>query len=185
VGKGLPAALLMSNLQAAVRAFATPTAEPHDVCGSVNRLLCRNIASGKFVTFCYVVVDLAEGYVSYANAGHNPPLMIRASGRIDHLETTGLVLGVSADWTYTTGRSPFGPGDRLVCYTDGMSEARRADDTEFGEDQLAALAASTAPGSAEGLADTLTAAVIAWTGGDAQDDATLIIVERAPASPPL
>jgi sigma-B regulation protein RsbU (phosphoserine phosphatase) len=179
VGKGLPAALLMSNLQAAVRAFATPTAEPHDVCGSVNRLLCRNIASGKFVTFCYVVVDLAEGVVTYANAGHNPPMMIRASGRIDHLETTGLVLGVSPDWTYTTGRAPFGPGDRLVCFTDGMSEARRADDTEFGEEQLAALAASTAGGSAEALADTLTAAVIAWTDGAAQDDATLIIVERS------
>jgi sigma-B regulation protein RsbU (phosphoserine phosphatase) len=178
VGKGLPAALLMSNLQAAVRAFATPSAEPHDVCGSVNRLLCRNIASGKFVTFCYVAVDLAEGVVTYANAGHNPPMMIRADGRVDHLETTGLVLGVSPDWTYTSGRVAFGPGDRLVCFTDGMTEARSADDVEFGEEQLAALAASTAAGSAEGLADALTAAVIAWTGGAAQDDATLIIVER-------
>lgn len=178
VGKGLPAALLMSNLQAAVRAFATPTADPHDVCGSVNRLLCRNIASGKFVTFCYVAIDLDEGVVTYANAGHNPPMMVRANGRIDHLETTGLVLGVSPDWTYTSGRVPFGPGDRLVCFTDGMTEARRADDTEFGEEQLAALAASTAGGSAEGLADALTAAVIAWTGGAVQDDATLIIVER-------
>ena len=180
VGKGLPAALLMSNLQAAVRAFATPTAEPHEVCGSVNRLLCRNIASGKFVTFCYVDVDLAEGVVTYANAGHNPPMLIRANGRVDHLETTGLVLGVSPDWTYTSGRVAFGPGDRLVCFTDGMTEARRADDTEFGEEQLSALAASTASGSAEGLADALTAAVIAWTGGAVQDDATLIIVERAP-----
>ena len=61
VGKGLPAALLMSNLQAAVRAFATSTAAPHDVCGSVNRLLCRNIASGKFVTFCYTVIDFGRG----------------------------------------------------------------------------------------------------------------------------
>lgn len=178
VGKGLPAALLMSNLQAAVRAFATPSADPHDVCGSVNRLLCRNIASGKFVTFCYVAVDLAEGVVTYANAGHNPPMMIRADGRVDHLETTGLVLGVSPDWTYTSGRVAFGPGDRLVCFTDGMTEARNADDVEFGEEQLSALAASTAAGSAEGLADALTAAVIAWTGGAAQDDATLIIVER-------
>lgn len=185
VGKGLPAALLMSNLQAAVRAFATPTAEPHDVCGSVNRLLCRNIAAGKFVTFCYVVVDLEEGSVRYANAGHYPPLMIRASGAIDPLETTGLVLGVSPDWTYTTGRSPFGPGDRLVCFTDGMSEARNPDDIEFGENQLARLAVSTVPGSAEGLADALTDAVLAWTHGAAQDDATLIIVERALESSPL
>lgn len=178
VGKGLPAALLMSNLQAAVRAFATPTADPHDVCGSVNRLLCRNIASGKFVTFCYVVVDLAEGVITYANAGHNPPLLLRADGRLDQLGTTGLVLGVSPDWTYTTGRTVFGSGDRLICFTDGMTEARNAADVEFGEEQLASKAGATARGSAEALADALMEAVITWTGGAAQDDATLIVVDR-------
>jgi sigma-B regulation protein RsbU (phosphoserine phosphatase) len=178
VGKGLPAALLMSNLQAAVRAFATPTADPHDVCGSVNRLLCRNIASGKFVTFCYVVVDLAEGVVTYANAGHNPPLLVRASGAVERLSPTGLVLGVSPDWTYTSGRVAFGPGDRLICYTDGITEARNAADAEYGDEAMEQLAAQTPRGSAEGLADALSAAVMAWTGGAAQDDATLIVVER-------
>lgn len=178
VGKGLPAALLMSNLQAAVRAFATPSADPHDVCGSVNRLLCRNIASGKFVTFCYVVVDLGEGVVTYANAGHNPPLLVRASGAIERLSPTGLVLGVSPDWTYTSGRVAFGPGDRLICYTDGITEARNTDDAEYGDEAMEQLAAQTPRGSAEGLADALSAAVTAWTGGAAQDDATLIVVER-------
>jgi len=178
VGKGLPAALLMSNLQAAVRAFATASAEPHDVCSAVNRLLCRNIASGKFVTFCYVVVDLAAGVITYANAGHNPPLVIRADGRLDHLGTTGLVLGVSSDWTYTTGRMDFADGDRLICFTDGLSEARNAADEEFGEDQLAALATDTPRGSADHLAAVLTEAVRTWTGAQAQDDATLIVVER-------
>ncbi len=179
VGKGLPAALLMSNLQAAVRAFASASAEPHEVCGSVNRLLCRNIASGKFVTFCYAVVDLEGGVISYANAGHNPPILVRADGRIDQLATTGLVLGVSSDWTYTTGTATFGPGDRLICYTDGMTEARSAADEEFGEDRLAELALHTPAGSAEALVDALNAAVIAWTAGPAQDDATLIVIERA------
>jgi sigma-B regulation protein RsbU (phosphoserine phosphatase) len=178
VGKGLPAALLMSNLQAAVRAFATPTAAPHDVCESVNRLLCRNIASGKFVTFCYVVIDLDEGVVLYANAGHNPPVILPAQGAISTLGTTGLVLGVSPDWTYTTGRVAFGSGDRLVCFTDGMTEARNAADAEFGEEQLATLAHNAPRGSAESLADLLTTAVTTWTAGAAQDDATLIVVER-------
>jgi len=178
VGKGLPAALLMSNLQAAVRAFATPSAQPHEVCSSVNRLLCRNIASGKFVTFCYAVVDLAEGVVSYANAGHNPPILIRADGAIDELATTGLVLGVSSDWAYTTGTTPFAPGDRLVCFTDGMTEARSHDDEEYGEARLARLAAATPGGCAESLVEALSAAVLAWTDGPAQDDATLIVVER-------
>ena len=178
VGKGLPAALLMSNLQAAVRAFATPDAQPHEVCSSVNRLLCRNIASGKFVTFCYAVVDLERGLVSYANAGHNPPMLIRADGRVEYLATTGLVLGVSSDWAYTTGTATFSPGDRLVCYTDGMTEARSNDDEEYGEERLARLAARTPGGCAESLVDTLNAAVVAWTNGPAQDDATLIVVER-------
>jgi len=123
------------------------------------------------------VVDLAAHQVLYANAGHNPPRLIRADGRIDALGTTGLVLGVSPDWTYTTGTSPFHPGDRLVCFTDGMTEARNPADEEFGEDRLAALAAATRAGSAESLADVLTRTVIAWTAGDAQDDATLIVVE--------
>jgi serine phosphatase RsbU (regulator of sigma subunit) len=180
VGKGLPAALLMSNLQAAVRAFATPAADPSEVCSSVNRLLCRNIASGKFVTFCYAVIDLEQGQVSYANAGHNAPFIVRTDGSIDHLTTTGLVLGVSSDWTYTTGSTSFGPGDRLVCFTDGMSEARSAADEEYGEERLAQLAAGTPAGNAEQLADTLSAAVLAWTNGPAQDDATLIVVERGP-----
>jgi sigma-B regulation protein RsbU (phosphoserine phosphatase) len=179
VGKGLPAALLMSNLQAAVRAFATPAAEPHDVCGSVNRLLCRNIASGKFVTFCYTVIDLERGVITYANAGHHPPLIVRADGRVDQLATTGLVLGVSSDWTYTTGTAAFHPGDRLICYTDGMTEARSAADEEFGEDRLAQMAAGSRDHSVEALADALIAAVTAWTSGPAQDDATLIVVARS------
>ena len=179
VGKGLPAALLMSNLQAAVRAFATPAAEPHDVCGSVNRLLCRNIASGKFVTFCYTVIDLELGVITYANAGHNPPLIVRADGRVDQLATTGLVLGVSSDWTYTTGTAAFHPGDRLICYTDGMTEARSGADEEFGEDRLAQMAADSRDYPVEALADALIAAVTAWTSGPAQDDATLIVVARS------
>jgi sigma-B regulation protein RsbU (phosphoserine phosphatase) len=179
VGKGLPAALLMSNLQAAVRAFATPGAEPQDVCASVNRLLCRNIASGKFVTFCYAVVDLDAGLVTYANAGHNPALLVRATGRVERLETTGLVLGVAPDWTYKAGQVRFTPGDRLICYTDGFTEARNDRDEEFGEDRLAALARSAGPATAETLADSITTALHDWTRGEAQDDATLIVVACA------
>ena len=84
-GKGVPAALLMSNLQAAVRAFAQEGAAPGAVCTAVNRLLCRNMASGRFVTFCYVSVDAAARKLTYANAGHNPPILLRASGRADLL----------------------------------------------------------------------------------------------------
>src|SRR5262245_33854160 len=165
VGKGLPAALLMSNLQAAVRAFATATAAPQDVCTSVNRLLCRNIASGKFVTFCYAVVDTAARTVSYANAGHFPPILLHADDRIERLAPTGLVLGVAADWTYTTGTAGIASGDRLVCYTDGITEANSPAGEEFGEDRLIDMVRQHRTEPADRLARTISDAVTTWTGG--------------------
>jgi sigma-B regulation protein RsbU (phosphoserine phosphatase) len=176
VGKGLPAALLMSNLQAAVRAFATPTADPHDLCSSVNRLLCHNISAGKFVTFVYAVVDTGTGVIRYANAGHNPPIIARASGAIDRLAPTGLVLGVAPEWTYTSGVLPFARGDRLICFTDGITEALSPDDEEFGEERLLAVVADTPRGSAEGLVQAISRAVGEWTHHELQDDATLIVI---------
>lgn len=176
VGKGLPAALLMSNLQAAVRAFATPTADPHDLCASVNRLLCHNISAGKFVTFVYAVVDIGAGVLRYANAGHNPPIIARASGTIDRLVPTGLVLGVAPEWIYTSGVLPFARGDRLICFTDGITEAVSPDDEEFGEERLLAVIADTPRGSSEGLVQAISRAVAAWTHHEPQDDATLIAI---------
>jgi sigma-B regulation protein RsbU (phosphoserine phosphatase) len=176
VGKGLPAALLMSNLQAAVRAFATAQVEPHDLCASVNRLLCRNIASGKFVTFCYAVVDTVRHQISYANAGHFPPVLVHRNGNVERLATTGLVLGVSPDWTYSCGQIAAGAGDRLVCFTDGITEALSPDGDEFGDDRLVDLIRANRAASADALATTLGDALATWTGGSAQDDATLIVV---------
>src|SRR6185436_11350589 len=99
-GKGMPAALLMSNLQAAVRAFAQGTAEPAPpatICGNVNRLLCRHMVSGRFVTFCFAWIDPARQSLVYANAGHNPPLLLRRDGEIERLSEGGVVMGVFAD----------------------------------------------------------------------------------------
>jgi phosphoserine phosphatase RsbU/P len=176
VGKGLPAALLMSNLQAAVRAFATPTTEPHDVCASVNRLLCRNIASGKFVTFCYAVVDTRRGLVSYANAGHFPPILVTAEGRVERLQTTGLVLGVASDWSYAAREIPISRGARLVFYTDGLTEAVSPGGDEFGDDRLIDAIRTHRQRPADDLARLAVDAVKNWTGGTFQDDATLIAV---------
>ncbi len=179
VGKGLPAALLMSNLQAAVRAFATDGASTHVVTSSVNRLLSRNIAVGKFVTFCYLVVDSAAGTIEFANAGHNPPLLIHADGRIEYLAATGVVLGVFPDGIYESRTVAMGPGDRLICYTDGITEAVNPLNEEFGEDRLIAAVRSCGPdASAATIVDTVTAEVALWTGGTVQDDATLIAVTR-------
>ena len=179
VGKGLPAALLMSNLQAAVRAFATDGAPTRDVVTKVNRLLSRNISAGKFVTFCYAVIDAAAGTFDFANAGHNPPLLLRANGEVDALAATGVVLGVFPDGCYESRTMAFGAGDRLIFYTDGITEASDALGKEFGEDRLIDTVRGCGPAApAATIVDAVTTAVARWTGGAVQDDATLIVITR-------
>ena len=174
-GKGVPAALLMSNLQAAVRAFAQEGTAPGAVCTSVNRLLCRNMASGRFVTFCYVRIDVAAQKLTYANAGHNPPLLVRSSGRVDALSPTGTVLGVFADSSYEQGDFPIGPGDRLVLYTDGITEGRDAAGEEFAEDRLSESALRHRASNADDMLAAMLRDVEAFNAGVYEDDATLIV----------
>ena len=175
-GKGLPAALLMSNLQAAVRAFAQESAAPSSICSSVNRLLCRNMASGRFATFCYARIDAAARRIVYANAGHNPPLLVRAGGAVERLTEGGMVLGVFPDNTYEQAELPLGSGDRLLFYTDGITEARNAGGQWYDEDKLAAAASAARSQPVEAMKDSLLAHVNAFTGGQFEDDATLIVV---------
>ena len=175
-GKGLPAALLMSNLQAAVRAFAQESAAPSSICGSVNRLLCRNMASGRFATFCYARVDASGRRIVYANAGHNPPLLVRASGAIERLTDGGMVLGVFPDTAFDQGELPLASGDRLLFYTDGITEARNPEGDEYGEERLVAAALGLRTESADALKDALLNDVNAFTAGQFEDDATLIVV---------
>ena len=174
-GKGVPAALLMSNLQAAVRAFAQEGTAPGAVCTSVNRLLCRNMASGRFVTFCYARLDVTNKRLVYANAGHNPPLLVHPDGRVDQLAPSGTVLGVFAESTYEQGEFPIGPGDRLVLYTDGITEGRNPAGEEFGEERLAATATTHRALPAEEMLAAMMQDVEAFNKGVYEDDATLIV----------
>ena len=175
-GKGLPAALLMSNLQAAVRAFAQESAPPASLCGSLNRLLCRNMASGRFATFCYARIEPAAGRIVYSNAGHNPPLLIGADGSVAELTRGGMVLGVFPDIAFEQVVLPISDGDRIVFYTDGFTEARNAAGDEYGEERLTRAAVELRSLPPEGVKDALIADVHAFTGGRFDDDATLIVV---------
>jgi sigma-B regulation protein RsbU (phosphoserine phosphatase) len=174
-GKGLPAALLMSNLQAAVRAFAQESVPPSSICGSVNRLLCRNMASGRFATFCYARIAPGARRLVYSNAGHNPPLVVRADGTVARLSEGGMVLGVFPESAYEQADVQIGPGDRLIFYTDGITEARSPEGEEYGDDRLVEAAVQGLRLPVEDMKDALMAAVNAFTGGKFEDDATLIV----------
>jgi len=179
-GKGMPAALLMSNLQAAVRAFAQGTAEPAPpatICSNVNRLLCRHMVSGRFITFCFAWIDPARQSLVYANAGHNPPLLLHRNGEIVRLGEGGMVMGVFADAAFKQAELALQPGDRLLFYTDGITEAPNADGEEFGEDRLEAAGRTAPDRSAEAIKDHVLEQLAAFTGGTFADDATLIVVE--------
>ena len=175
-GKGLPAALLMSNLQAAVRAFAQDAASPASINNSVNRLLCRNMASGRFATFCYARIDPAARRIVYSNAGHNPPLLLRGDGSVETLGDGGMVLGIFPDTQYDQSELSLRPGDRLLFYTDGITEARNPEGEEYGEDRLAAAALAVSAPEALAIKDAVLADVNAFTDGKFEDDATLIVV---------
>lgn len=176
VGKGIPAALLMSNLQAAVRAFASEAVEPHALCQQVNRILCGNIAEGRFISCVYCVLDAASGVLTYSNAGHYLPAVVRIGGTIERLGAGGPVLGVLPNAEYEQAQVALAPGDRVVLFTDGLTEARNDAGDEFGEARLLEAALRHRACSAPALQARLAAAVAAFAGGTLQDDATLIVL---------
>jgi serine phosphatase RsbU (regulator of sigma subunit) len=175
-GKGLPAALLMSSLQASVRAFALDASPPQAVCASVNRLLCGQMIAGRFATLVYMRLDAARGELKYANAGHNPPLLARPDGEVQALRSSGTVLGVFPEAEYAGARIPLGSGDRLLLYTDGITEARSIEGEEFGEERLAAALARHRRLSAADLHAAVAGEVRRFATAGFEDDATLLAV---------
>ena len=174
-GKGVSAALLMANVQATVRAFARDTDSPARVCSRVNSVLCGNIATGKFVTFFYGVLDSNQRTLEYCNAGH-PSAIVVSGNSIRKLPAEGAVLGIFPDWKYEDARTALGPGDRLLLFTDGITEVSRPDGEEFGEESLAAAAKASRVSSASALNSCLLARVTEFCAGHFQDDATLVVI---------
>ncbi len=175
VGKGVSAALLMANVQATVRAFARDSESPAWVCSRVNSVLCGNIASEKFVTFFYGVLDADKRTLQYCNAGHPSPILV-STDSTRQLPAGDAVLGVFPTWKYQNSIITLSPGDRLLLFTDGITEASGPDGLEFGEDNLAALAKANRASSAFELNSRVLAQVTGFCQGEFQDDATLLVV---------
>lgn len=172
-GKGLPAAMIMSNVQAAVRALASDGASPARLCEKVNQMMCVNTPGNAFVSMFYAVIDPASQRLLYCNAGHNPPLTVSSGGAIRALDCGG-ILGVFRDWRYDDLEIPIESGDCIVLYTDGVTEARSSAGEEFGSQRLADALLQSRSGCAVDLADGVVEAVRSFTGGVFHDDLTLI-----------
>jgi sigma-B regulation protein RsbU (phosphoserine phosphatase) len=134
------------------------------------------MASGRFATFCYARLDCGARRLTYSNAGHNPPLLVRSGGSFERLTEGGMVLGVFPDNAYGQAELSLAPGDRLVFYTDGITEVRNQAGEEFGEDRLAESAIAARGEKADGVRDAILTAVTTFSGGAFEDDATLIVV---------
>jgi sigma-B regulation protein RsbU (phosphoserine phosphatase) len=179
VGKGIPAALLMANLQALVKAFASDSVPPSELCQRVNRALCSSIVSGKFVTFFYGILDTQKRRLVFARAGHDAPILLNRSGRVSRLEAGGPVLGVFPEAAYQQGEVALATGDTLLLFTDGLTEAMNPLEEEFGVQRLVELLRTKAGLTASALKQELRGAVTAFCGGRFADDAALILVRIA------
>ncbi|MGB9408281.1 MAG: PP2C family protein-serine/threonine phosphatase [Terracidiphilus sp.] len=175
VGKGVSAALLMANVQAAVRAFASDSESSAQLCGKVNRLLCENIATGKFVTFLYGILDGETRTFQFCNAGHLYPIHM-SGGSIRMLEEGGAVLGVFPSWTYEDSMVELRAGDRLFLFTDGITEASNTNGQEFEEASIMAFAKANSTLTANELNNRLLVQVSAFCDAQFQDDATLLVI---------
>ena len=178
-GKGIPAALFMALSRIVVRVNATWYAtKPGAAIRDANTIISNDSRSGMFVTLFYGLLDSKARSISYVNAGHNPPLLFRISDRsFTELEATGIAMGAMSDAEYTEGHATLSPGDILVLYTDGITEAENARLEMFGTDRLMDVVRASKDLSAQEISQEILGAVKAFTGEHPQsDDITLMVI---------
>ena len=178
-GKGTAAALLMSSLHAAIHGQVAARSSLDEVVRSVNQYLADNTPANRFVTLFVAELDPSTGDLKYINAGHNPPLIGRMSGHIEQLSSGGFPLGIFPSAEFEVGETQLQPGESLVIYSDGVSEANNIKEEEFGMERLMDVVRRNLPASAAGLRDKVESALSAFTQtAPANDDITLVIVKR-------
>jgi serine phosphatase RsbU (regulator of sigma subunit) len=138
-GKGMPAALLMALLQGSLRTLSTAGLRGSELITKLNRYLCANIPANRLITLFYGELDTATGVLRYVNAGHNAPFLMRRGQDLERLPSTSLVLGVNANTCYEAMEARVCPGESLLLFTDGITEAFNARDEEYGEERLASF----------------------------------------------
>ncbi len=175
-GKGIPAALLMAGLQASVRSLAGPAVEPGEVNRRLNGMLYRSTSTSRYATLFFAIYDARRRILQYSNAGHFPPLHIKAKS-VERLTADGIPLGLMEEALYGQGQRELEAGDVLALYTDGIVEAPNPEGVEFGEDRLVEVLRRHGDTNLDSLVLVVMDELSRWThGAPAHDDATLVLV---------
>lgn len=178
-GKGMPAALLMALLQGSLRTLITAGLRGDAVLSKLNEYLCRSIPANSFVTLIYGELDTASGELRYVNAGHNAPFLVREGGAMDRLPSTSIALGVAERSMFHEAGIRMGPGDRLLLFTDGVTEAFNEHEEEYGEARLEMFLRNRADQDPETLIKGIVDEVVAFCRTlRPHDDMTLMLVTR-------
>lgn len=178
-GKGMPAALLMSNLQASIRSQDLEEVPARLCVKRSNNLISKNTSPEKFATFFYGHLDTQSHQLTYCNAGHDSPFLFSGEEEVQRLPATGIVLGFTAPWEYDDASCEMKPDDVLLIYSDGITEAFDKNEEEFGEDRLMQVVRKHLKENAREIAQKIIESVKQHSSGVPQmDDMTLVIVKR-------
>jgi sigma-B regulation protein RsbU (phosphoserine phosphatase) len=185
-GKGIPAALMMANLQAVTRAHFDdridgPAAPPAHFVESLNQQLAGRFGDSRYASLFWAEYNTRTEALTYVNAGHPSPILSHSDGSIERLNSVGFPIGMFANARYTATTVHMRPGSRLLIFTDGLTDAENAAEEEFGEERVIACCRTIAAGiDARGVADRLMQAVAEWSDGTEQfDDTTVIVLDVA------
>jgi len=176
-GKGLPAALLMAKLQATLRALVSEAVSLGNLGAQVNGILCRDGLPNRFATLVYLEVAPGSGRVQLLNAGHMPPIVVRSS-RVEQLPTGSVALGIMSGATFAGQEIELQPGDMLIVYSDGITEAMNASEEFFGDERLRTVVSTARPLAAAQAGANILAAVDAFVGdAPVHDDMSVVILK--------
>jgi sigma-B regulation protein RsbU (phosphoserine phosphatase) len=178
-GKGIPAGLLRTTFQATFRTLSRQGLSPAELLHAANQQLLDTAHPGRYATVFHAVLSYETGTLVYANAGHNPPLIRRASGDVETLGATGTVVGILPDARFDQGSVALEPGDVLALYTDGVTEAEDPSGEPFGELRLADLLGRWRRQPVQDVAGLVAGEIDRFAPGEPSDDRTLVICRRA------
>jgi len=179
-GKGTPASLLMANVQATVHALIPFNLDLSSATSRINDLIHRNTSADKFITFFWGLLDPASKLFHYVNAGHNPPFVLRADGTIERLSIGGIILGImKAILPYEKGSIALNPGDYVILFTDGVSEAMDKNGKDYTEDRLEEFIKTLRGKSAQDVMNAIKNEIQRYASGAPQSDDITLVVFRA------